>query len=287
MFESKKRARDEDELEWEPEVRDHKVNNSCNISLGPSHAYASSQKPRALPFRTSSTIKHTSTFSQSQRKLPQPLLTPALTPVETSEDEGELKDPFRSPIRERSEQLTLSSTIHIEEPRDFDIDMDCSEPAESPRPWQSVESSQPSPCTVAPQTLFYNPKKVNSGGRIPTPIYGYFSQVDKNMDTDLPDNDLPTQQEMAHDLFLRRRRLPTPISEDEAMDAPDGMGGMLGRLEMGPKPASTQIPFKTNKMWGSGSSPTKGKMSISMGYRADCEKCRMRVPGHYNHWIRS
>ncbi|KAL8861602.1 MAG: hypothetical protein Q9178_002127 [Gyalolechia marmorata] len=271
MFESKKRARDEDELEWEPEVRDHK-------------------KPRALPFRTSSTIKHISTFSQSPRRPPQPLLTPALTPVETSEDEGELKDPLRSPIRERSEQLTLSSTIHIEEARDFDMDMDCSEPAESPRPWQSVESSQPSPCTVAPQTLFYNPKKVNSGGRIPTPIYGYFSQVDKNMDTDLPDNDLPTQQEMAHDLFLRRRRLPTPISEDEAMDAPDGMGGMggmLGRLEMGPKPAFTQIPFKTNKMWGSASTPTKGKMSISMGYRADCEKCRMKVPGHYNHWIRS
>ncbi|KAL8854486.1 MAG: hypothetical protein Q9221_000757 [Calogaya cf. arnoldii] len=275
MFESRKRARDEDdELDWQPEVRDHK-------------------KPRALPFRTSPTAKHTTSFSQyaqfaqSPRTLPQPLLTPALTPVETSEDEGERKNPFRSPLRERSQQLTRNSTIRIEEPRDFDMEMDCSEPAQSPQPWQSVESSQPSPCTIAPQTLFYNPREVNNGGRIPTPIYGYFSQADKSMDTDVPDDDVPTQQEVAHDLFLRRRRLPTPISEDEAMDAPDGMGGMLGRLEMTPKSAATQIPFKTNKMWGSGSTSTKGKMSISMGYRADCEKCRMKVPGHYNHWIRS
>ncbi|KAL9625674.1 MAG: hypothetical protein Q9204_007774 [Flavoplaca sp. TL-2023a] len=273
MFESRKRARDEDELDWQPEVRDHK-------------------KPRALPFRTSPTTKHTTTFLQfarSPRTLPQPLLTPALTPVETSEDEAELKNPFRSPVRERSEQLTLNSTIRIEEPRDvdMDMDMDCSEPADSPRPWQSVESSQPSPCTIAPQTLFYNPKEVNNGGRIPTPIYGHFNHVDNYMDTDILNNELPTQQEVAHDLFLRRRRLPTPISEDEAMDSPDGMGGMLGRLEMGPKSAVAQVPFKTNKMWGAASTLAKGKMSISMGYRADCDKCRMKVPGHYNHWIRS
>lgn len=31
----------------------------------------------------------------------------------------------------------------------------------------------------------------------------------------------------------------------------------------------------------------KGKVSFSMGYRADCEKCRLKVPGHYSHIIRS
>ncbi|KAL8801979.1 MAG: hypothetical protein Q9182_004108 [Xanthomendoza sp. 2 TL-2023] len=267
MLESRKRARDEEEVEWEPEMRDYK-------------------RPRALPFRTSPTSKHTKSFSQSPRNPPQPLLTPALTPVETSEDEGELKNPFRSPLRERSEQLTLQSTIRIQEPRDYDMDMDCSEPAQSPRPWPSVESTQPSPCTISPQTLFYNPQEVNHGGRIATPIYGHFTQTEKSMAMDTTDHTLPTQQEVAHDLFLRRRRLPTPISEDEAMDAPDGMGGMLGRLEMDSK-APPQISFKTNKMWGSGTTPSKGKMSISMGYRADCDKCRMKVPGHYNHWIRT
>ncbi|QKX62432.1 uncharacterized protein TRUGW13939_09593 [Talaromyces rugulosus] len=31
----------------------------------------------------------------------------------------------------------------------------------------------------------------------------------------------------------------------------------------------------------------KGKISFAMGYRADCEKCQMKVPGHYSHIVRS
>ncbi|KAL8700726.1 MAG: hypothetical protein Q9201_005295 [Fulgogasparrea decipioides] len=269
MFGSRKRGRDEDDsLEWEPQLHVPK-------------------RPRPLPFRTSPTNKHINTFSQSPRTLPPPLLTPVLTPVETSEDEGEVKNPLRSPTREKSEQLTLNSTIIIEESRDCDMDMDCSPPAESPQPWRSVESAQPSPCSIVPRTLHYNPQPANSGGRIPTPIYGHFNHVDKPMDMDRPDNDPQTQQEIAHDLFLRRRRLPSPISEDEAMDAPDGMGGMLGRLDMGSKTTSA-VPFRTNKMWGGGAAATpKGKMTISMGYRADCDKCRMKVPGHYNHLVQA
>ncbi|KAI4116994.1 MAG: hypothetical protein LQ345_002682 [Seirophora villosa] len=268
MFESRKRAREEDDLDWQPQLHDHK-------------------RPRALPFRTSPNSKYINTFSQSPRTLPTPLLTPALTPTETSEDEGEVKNPFRSPARERSAQLTLSSTITIKEARDFDMDLDDFQSTETPRPWRSVESAQPSPCTIVPRTLSYNPQEINHGGRIPTPIYGHFSHAERSMDLDTADDQIPqSQQEIAHDLFLRRRRLPSPISEDEAMDAPDGMGGMLGRLEMGPR-NTLQSPFKTNKMWGGGSGVTKGKMTISMGFRADCEKCRMKVPGHYNHLIRT
>lgn len=29
------------------------------------------------------------------------------------------------------------------------------------------------------------------------------------------------------------------------------------------------------------------KISFSMGFRADCEKCQQRVPGHYSHIVRS
>ena len=28
---------------------------------------------------------------------------------------------------------------------------------------------------------------------------------------------------------------------------------------------------------------TPGKVVLSMGFKADCEKCRSRVPGHYSH----
>ncbi|KAL8644166.1 MAG: hypothetical protein Q9210_007389 [Variospora velana] len=282
MFESRKRAREEDDLDWQPQLHDHKVDR---------HLY----DPEEMKALRSHLIhrdlalfhSHTNTFSHSQRTLPQPLLTPALTPTETSEDEAELENPFRSPIRERSAQLTLQSTITVEEPRDFDMDMDDFQPTETLQPWRSVESAQPSPCTITPRTVSYNPQEINHGGRIPTPIYGHFSQSERSMDLDTADDPGPqTQQEIAHDLFLRRRRLPSPISEDEAMDAPDGMGGMLGRLEMSPR-NTLQSRFKTNQMWGGGSGVMKGKMTISMGYRADCEKCRMKVPGHYNHLIRT
>ncbi|KAL8823865.1 MAG: hypothetical protein Q9170_008300 [Blastenia crenularia] len=267
MSESRKRAREDDDIGREPQLHEHK-------------------RPRALPFRTSPTSKHMNTFSQSPRTLPKPLLTPALTPTETSEDEGELKNPFRSPTRTKSTQLTLNSTIHIEEPRDFDMDMDYTEPTGSPQPWRSVESSQPSPCTTTPRVLSYNPQTFNNGGRIPTPIYGHFNPVERDTDMETSESNAPSQQEIAHDLFMRRRRLPSPISEDEAVDAPDDMGGMLGRLDMNPG-ANASSPFRTNKMWGGGSPPAKGKVTLSMGYRADCEKCRMKVPGHYNHLIRS
>ncbi|KAH8698318.1 hypothetical protein BGW36DRAFT_294278 [Talaromyces proteolyticus] len=33
--------------------------------------------------------------------------------------------------------------------------------------------------------------------------------------------------------------------------------------------------------------PRKGKIGFSMGYRADCEKCRMKIPGHYSHIVRA
>ena len=31
----------------------------------------------------------------------------------------------------------------------------------------------------------------------------------------------------------------------------------------------------------------KGKITLAMGYRADCEKCQLKVPGHYSHFIDS
>ncbi|KAL9023897.1 MAG: hypothetical protein Q9196_006895 [Gyalolechia fulgens] len=270
MCESRKRAREDDDVAWQFPAYNHK-------------------KPRALPFRTAPTIKHIKTSSQLPRTLPPPLLTPALTPVETSEEEGELKNPFRSPTQERSASLPMNSTISIESSRDMDMDLEYSEPAESPQPWRSVESARPSPCPVTPRTISYKPQEVNHGGRIPTPIYGHFNHAPKPIDMDLDTTEIsrPSQQEIAHDLFLGRRRLPSPISEDEAMDAPDGMDGMLGRLDMGPK-TRPPSPRRTNPRWeGRPATPTKGKMTISMGYRADCDKCRMKVPGHYNHFVRA
>lgn len=123
-----------------------------------------------------------------------------------------------------------------------------------------------------------------------------------------------TQQEIDHDLFIRRRRLPSPISEDESMESPTTIaGGMLHRLDMDHEENALDIVHEGNALdmghegnalpasagtatEAPGSKPRpvgrrengvekKGKLTLSMGYRADCEKCKNKVPGHYSHFL--
>lgn len=200
--------------------------------------------------------------------------------METSEDEDEPRNGLWTPPREKSAQLTLNSVIVIDEPMDSDVDMGL-----SPLPRRPTEESIPtSPrTTVFCKKTLHKPQDPQLGGRIPTPIYGHFNKpADTNMEVV---DDAPSQQEIEYDLLLRRRRLPSPISEDEAMQSPLETGGILDQLDM--STSKTQIPFRTNRMWGAPMASTKGKMTLSMGYRTDCEKCQMKVPGHYNHFIRS
>ena len=101
-----------------------------------------------------------------------------------------------------------------------------------------------------------------------------------------PENIIPrSQQEIDYENYVRRRRQPTPISEDEDMDeATATTGGMMGRLAMDTDDFNgQQSPLKIAH--GSFASP-RGRLSFSMGIRANCELCRNRVPGHSNHILR-
>ena len=102
-----------------------------------------------------------------------------------------------------------------------------------------------------------------------------------------PENLIPrSQQEIDYENYVRRRRLPTPISEDEAMDEDTAMaGGMMGRLVMDTQKAYDQrLPLYTQR---SSFALPRGRLSFSMGIRADCQMCRDRVPGHSNHIFRA
>ena len=117
----------------------------------------------------------------------------------------------------------------------------------------------------------------------------------------------------------QNRRLPSPISEgddgsnhqkeftdasahplhthmdtgDHAMDHPNAMMDIEPRTNTPPLDANgeptTPSPKRghvrnmhtvNNWTWQPGM-----KKSFSIGYRADCEKCRLKVPGHFNHII--
>lgn len=120
---------------------------------------------------------------------------------------------------------------------------------------------------------------------------------------------------------IRNRRLPSPISEGEDAPAPspdmvldgstmhladrlasqvsittpgeqrgDPMNQGPPNAENLPGPPTTPSPARKGHTrsrhtidswtWQPGM-----KKSFSMGYRTDCEKCRLKVPGHFNHII--
>ena len=233
--------------------------------------------------------------------MPESPITPAVTPIEMSEDEEEkVACPLLPSPRLRSTQLTMDSSFYIDDATDSDMEMIDSQPSSSPTRWARSSatraSHRPSPFSLLSLPSNRNSQDHANGGRIPTPIYGYFRSVEMSMDVDAevtPGAVLPqSRQELDEESQLRRRRLPTPISEDEAMDSV-ATTTILGRLDMGTNVYERQSLSERQRKtstWPAADSSTRpkgGKTMLSMGYRTDCEKCRIKVPGHYNHVIRS
>lgn len=237
------------------------------------------------------------------------------------------------------------------------------------RPETSLESPIPS--------MLLNQSLNVSGGRTATPIFSHFTS---NMNTDSmmkvttsPADPQRSQasrpsQADAEASWWRRRRLPSPISEDETQmdprDSPEnrwkqpsndaqpspGMYTPAGiRISVTPVQndlppsgfahganghafpfsslpssslsssssssynSSARLPPERNLSFGhspvthgdlgtpaTASRPAPNastrsgnnnqrpqKLTIAMGFRADCEKCQQRVPGHYSHIIRA
>ncbi|KAF2444794.1 hypothetical protein P171DRAFT_443766 [Karstenula rhodostoma CBS 690.94] len=91
----------------------------------------------------------------------------------------------------------------------------------------------------------------------------------------------------------RTMRMPSPISEDEDIpDTPTAQTqSQLSRLSVTTNYAADLMDMEMPPPSGT---PTRGRKRsgaltgmgrFSMGYRDDCEKCRLRVPGHYSHFL--
>ena len=172
-------------------------------------------------------------------------------------------------------------------------------------------SPQASPCTMDFQQSEIKQTQSNvAGGRLPTPIYGHFQRsIDAKMDVSGNSDTHASrlQQEVDYENYVRRRRLPTPIDEDEAMESPSAMTGDLmdlhlsghnrrGGVDYTHHPQildSSENTFTYQSISETLSSsadyaiPPPRKLSFSMGPRANCELCIRRVPGHSNHIIRT
>ncbi|KAL3424685.1 hypothetical protein PVAG01_03965 [Phlyctema vagabunda] len=135
----------------------------------------------------------------------------------------------------------------------------------------------------------------NIAGRIPTPINSSFSQFARpeQLARSVPEY---LGEENMMDRVRRGRRLPSPISEGEM--SPRVMLEDSGDTDMQVEPTEKPTPPKKGhtrskhslRAWTgvSGEVNNNGgpvKRTFSMGYRSDCEKCRMKVPGHFSHII--
>ena len=173
----------------------------------------------------------------------------------------------------------------------------------SPRREHPEDMAMLSP-NASPRTLL--PQQVDSigledsanTGRLPTPIYGHFQQPlqppQMNMLPSAATDITPprSEKDVEYEQYLRGRRLPSPISEDEAMDFPPApknspleTSAPFETCMPEPQPRGLRTPARIAQPL-TGQSPPRGKIMFSMGFRADCEMCRNRVPGHSNHIFR-
>ncbi len=267
------------------------------------------QKPRMLPFRISPTVKHAHISPpKSHHPLPRPLLASHFTPVESAGDEDG-QPPYPSstpPVSLPSSQPTVFMSSSSNPRDDSDTDMMDSQPATSSYPWEdndnyvaTITPPRPLPSDISLETPSRQPHAAPHGGRIDTPRWGHFRPVDTSTEmSDAPDGTLSdistsSQLDTSHRAFLRRRRLPSPIGEDRSMmtspvmaeetvEGTNMVNAQAHRIMM-----MEQIRSARDAAWNEKSPRSKpGKTILSMGYRADCEKCRSRVPGHYNHVIK-
>ncbi|KAJ6109522.1 hypothetical protein N7486_001757 [Penicillium sp. IBT 16267x] len=122
------------------------------------------------------------------------------------------------------------------------------------------------------------------------------------MNTPKPD---PSSMDVApgnRNYFMRTAKLPSPVSDDDndsTMSSLPPSDTDMAAYSHSPRwsptpeipedpafltPVVTRRPTPRAMQLSESVSPKKG--GIAMGYRADCEKCQNKVPGHYSHIIR-
>jgi hypothetical protein len=167
-------------------------------------------------------------------------------------------------------------------------------------------SSQPSPI---PHQLINQSLSI-SGGRTATPIYGHFRySTCTNTNRDELMTKSPGMNSEEEISWWQKRSLPSPISEDEDMmsNCFDNINNAEATFRSPTTPVEKHQPSSQHDVHivskstlitndsltvnhGENSTSTstqrKGRVGLAMGYRADCEKCHLKIPGHYSHIIR-
>lgn len=235
---------------------------------------------------------------------------PTLTPIDSSDDEddrtnGSNSAVYTSPTKmaqgQRPPALQLSPGPHSAK------QLSLLAGGDHLSPWllgtHHNSTAQPSPI---PHHMVNRSLKI-SGAPTAVPAPGYFP-----IQSPIANEPQPVPHVMEDVAFHREgpptARLPSPVSDDDATMG-SGYKTPTEDAEMTYSPCQTspahgfdQNAVPSTEAAGQYSRQTHGdlmkhaalspsvhrkKPALVMGYRADCEKCRCRVPGHYSHIIRT
>ena len=295
---NRKRAREEDEENAPSGFSEHRT---VRLSERVNRAAADNQQKRhiaALPHRTSpKQIRNVSptAFSFNSHYTSQPA-PPTITPADSDSEEATLAAEPRSFFSPYSSPTTATLT-HSGTPSPW-MDLPAHDNSQSSQismsdvPLYSDDFEMTDSVHLSPGS-FHNDPSPSITGRIPTPIHSSFAPFIRAEKASVHHDPNFADDEALVDRFRRGRRLPSPISEGETSPSVivAGFGDMQMEMEQDkgtPTKKGHQRSKHSLRNWTGFDMGVSGhgmKRSFSMGYRADCEKCRLRVPGHFSHII--
>ena len=279
-----------------------------------STAFSQTRKPRPTSLFTPLDFPAAAHSENEEKRHSYPFQTPPRTKSSTQSGFSDAFSTFRDNVDSDTDMpdspMPSSATTTVwstpaTSPEDYEAPTSNSlcRPSTTPRsPRSSNLHSMTPPPPRAPSFTLQPPPKPVIGQRLPTPTYGHFQPL-AHRGLNTPDVSPRTQ---SNKTAVLRRGLPTllppsPISENE-FESPTaaGMDDMLSRLKMSSPDGGKNRP--------EGDSPSivkfgrrmavdqgrvdraqtlgGGETTLTMSYRADCEKCRAKVPGHFNHIIK-
>ncbi|KAL2857815.1 hypothetical protein BJY01DRAFT_202272 [Aspergillus pseudoustus] len=264
------------------------------------------KKHRPLPLRSSPRSNRRLKIAEAAAE---PISLSALTPVDSSEDEDVFSKQFFT-------EPDWANAQQPQEPCAIEMDLDTSMEIDTCEDTGDMGEGNTSPLSIAgldddtPQLLPtpYNiPRQPLHAGHIATfPSASVQTMKSPEMMAGARDTLCPPSDLSGDTVTWRSPRLPSPVSDNGDTRGKDTSGD----IEMADDMPSQQSPSLLNsaaveaeaavmrKRLSSLDLPDQGnaephssvksakKLAFSMGYRADCDKCRRRVPGHYSHIIR-
>ncbi|PWY69574.1 hypothetical protein BO70DRAFT_365847 [Aspergillus heteromorphus CBS 117.55] len=252
------------------------------------NALREKKKHRSLPLRAPPVIFQLPPFAQSNQ-LASRFASSTLTPVESSDEDRD-----DNALAETWNRQAQQGPQHVAPTLSADMDVD--DGKELQHPAISGDTRSPIPQRLVDQSLTISERAVSHSpyNAIP-PAKNSVTRVVFESSASSPHQGAPKDPYSSQDrVWWCGQRLPSPVS-DNGDGMPASGKDSVSDVDMSyniSQPASPpdlhQPTFLTDHPMPEYTpvSPSKKKTAFSMGYRADCDKCRRRVPGHYSHIIR-